>query len=145
MSAALAEQRVAQALVAILDTAAAVAALTGAASGNLRPVDDAAPAPARGLAYDLGPTTLREGIGEAWDVACTLTAEAETRARVRSLLAAAEDALTVAAFDAAGVDAMVTESEAGGVVRGQYADSRDAPRPRETYAGELDLTIWITL
>lgn len=148
MSASAAEQRVATALLAILDTAPALTALTGLASGNLRPADDASPLATSGLTYELGPTRVREGIGEAYDVEATITAEAPTRAAVRALLGTVEDLLTVAAFFAASADAMVTTFEPLGVVRGappRHPAAFDLARPHEVCAGALDLTIWITL
>lgn len=144
MTEAEAEQAVAEALVAVLGAHAAVAAITGRASGNVAPVDDDQDPPTRGLAYDLGPTTVRDTIGEHYDVAFTLFAEADTRAACRQLLAAADAALTCAAFAAAGADAMVTDRTTTAVVRGQSVHDDDPDRPRDVYGGAIEGTIWYT-
>jgi hypothetical protein len=140
-----AEQAVAVALRAMLDTDAAVAAITGRASGNIAPTNDDQDPPARGLAYDVGPTAPRDTVGEHYDVAFTIHAEAETRAAVRALLDAVKRKLTVAAFAAAGADACLDGPvSTTDVVRGESVQTDDPNRPRDVYSGSIEGTIWYT-
>ena len=148
-------QRVGAAAAAIIDTDAAVVALTGRASGNIVRFDPRTPVVPNSLAYLATEATLRGGIGEAYDVTLVLRAEADGNPTVTSesapefaskLLGAALDALAgsggVAAFAAAGADAVVTTwkphtpEDSGG----------DPPSTNPAVvAAEAELTVWITL
>lgn len=102
-------QQLSEAIVAIVDTDAAIVAITGRASGNIvRWKRRKATAMPR-LAYLVGPTEIAGGLGETYDVDGLLRGEAASAAQANALLRAAVELLTPMAFEALGCDALVTE------------------------------------
>lgn len=135
-------QRVSEAAAAIIDTAAAVTAITGRPTGNItrwrrRARITAAPA----LAYLCTDADERVGVGENWDVALVLRVFADTAAQANALLRAAIEALTPQAFEAAGADAVVMTT----AISNLPEPDDPAPTSAAVVEAEAELTIWITL
>lgn len=102
------KQRLREALVAVLDTAAAIAALTGRASENLVSWNALEEATRPVLVYRILSLSENGESGEGWDARVQLTAVAEGNnadATVEELLGAVCTTLTAGALLAAGVDA----------------------------------------
>lgn len=149
MSASDALQRVSEAVATIIDESAAVQAITGRTEKNIvryKPRDRRVPPV---LAYLAANAVVRIGTGESYDVTLLLQAEAignagsslSAPAQANALLRAAVKSLSVQAFDALGVDAVVMEQE--------YSNSSDDGADPSTnpaaVTAEAELTVWITL
>ena len=92
------EQRVREAIVAVLDTLPAIVALTGRASRNLVPdaIDDDIPLPA--VVYHVIATTNAGALGDTREVTVQFTAVAATMAIANALLELVENTLNAPAF-----------------------------------------------
>lgn len=135
-------QALAVGLVALLDDAPAITALTGRASRNVVRGWPRADHPLPLLAYVLGEAEQSEhgDEGENWDVPVVLEAIAPTQAEALALLAATQERLTTVAFDAVGLDAAVMSFTAGDA--GPLADDRGQRTDR--FGAQGTAVVWLT-
>jgi hypothetical protein len=148
-AASAAQQAFGVALVAILDTAPTIVALTGRASGNIVRGTPRGTHPLPLLAYELAEVRDSDyGDGPAdYDVDWTLAAIAaqsttipNPAATVAALLAAAQSELTVTALSAHSVDGSVMTFSSSEVAPLEDDDDR-----RDRYGGEATGTAWVSL
>lgn len=135
-------QQVGEAAAVIIDSAAAITAITGRPGGNIVRWTRRARIPAvPALAYLCTDADQRMGVGENWDVALVLRAFADTPAQANALLRAAIDALTPQAFEGAGADACVMNHALSNLPE----PDEPAPTSAAVVEAEAELTVWITL
>jgi len=94
-----------EAMVAILDAAPSIAALTGRELGNIVPLEDEADNPTPILVYEFVDMERTGGSGDTREVIIDLHAVGTTKALANALLDAAEQLLTQPALAARGLDA----------------------------------------
>lgn len=130
-------QRVREAIVGILDTKAAIVALTGRANRNVLPFQKLADATVPVLAYFVVTANNAGGIGDTRRVVVQFTAAAVSESVANALLEAVENSLTAPAFAAlaAPLDAM-TESWSR---RGEVEVAEDG-----TFSADLDVSLIVT-
>lgn len=135
------EDRLARGLVAILNADPGVQAITGRTTGNVVAWSADVTAALPVIAYQLVELVEIGGTGDNRDAEYQLTAIAEgngARSMVAALLERIEQALTWAAFDAQGLDALVRRR------RRRVVPATDSEASRGLARADLDLTIWIT-
>lgn len=125
-------QRLREAAVTILDTAAAVTTLTGRGSGNVVPSFTQAAGTVPAIAYTLVVATEEDGLGDMRRAQFQFSAFAATESLANELCGAVESTLTGPAFAAlaAPIDARVTR-----LVR------RAVPASETPKRADLDLTL----
>lgn len=131
-------QRTSDALVAILDTNAAVVAITGRANVNIVPYDDIADVTVPILAYLDVTGANAGGIGDTRRVVFQFTAAASSKAIANALLEAVENGLTPQAFTAAGLDACIDPANRP-TRRGKPGDTEEG-----YFEADVDVTLIVT-
>lgn len=128
-------QRTSDALVAILDTAPAVVAITGRANVNVVPFDDFADVTLPALAYIDITSAIAGGIGDTRRVIYQFTAGGSSKDVVNALLEAVENTLTAPNFYAAGLDAYMQDF----LRRGTPGDTEEG-----YFSADMDVTLIVT-
>ena len=141
MSANDALQRVSEAVATIIESSAAVQAITTRLADNIVRYRRRKRAQTPSLAYLCTDATPRTGTGENYDVDVVLQAEATKPADANALLRAAVESLTPQAFTAAGADAVVMDRQYSNLPD----DGEDPSTNPAAVIAEAALTIWITL
>lgn len=131
-------QRTRNALVAILDTNAAVVAITGRANVNVVPYDDLAEIAVPILAYLDVTASNAGGIGDTRRVVIQFTAAAASEDVANALLETVENSLTPQAFTAAGLDACI-DPENRPMRRGKAGDTEEG-----YFEADVDVTLLVT-
>lgn len=129
---------VSECLVKVLDTAAAIASLTGRNAQNVVMWREDIEVDLPVVAFTITSIRPRGGVGENYDVIVTVGAYATSGAVADQLLKAVEDTLTVPNMEAAGYDAVVLQ-----YYRPDY--ELDAEGDREVVRSDLELGMWFTL
>jgi hypothetical protein len=128
-------QRTSEAVVAMLDTAPDIVALTSRANGNVIPFDDLADAALPVIAYIDVTSAIAGGIGDTRRVILQFTAAGSTKAVVNALLEAVENNLTTTKFYAAGLDAYMQDF----LRRGTPGDTEEG-----YFSADMDVTLIVT-
>jgi hypothetical protein len=129
------ESAINDAIVLVLDTNAAIVALTGRVNGNVIPFDDLGDAVIAGIEYSVISIVQIGGIGDTRRALITFTASAELKADANALLDAVERNLTCPAMLAVGLDAYPQEFSRTGIP-GRASDG--------TSSANLDVTLIVT-
>jgi hypothetical protein len=131
-------QRVADALVAVLDTLTAMVALTSRPNGNVLPYDEFTDAALPAIAYLDVTGANAGGIGDTRRVVIQFTAAAGSKSVANALLEVVENALTPQAFTAAGLDACI-DPDNRPTRRGKPGDTEEG-----TFEADMDVTLIVT-
>lgn len=124
--------------VKVLDTAAAIAAVTGRASLNVVPWREDMEVELPVVAFTFSSIRPRGGVGENYDVVATFGAYATSAKVADDLLKAVEDTLTVPNIIAAGYDAAV-------LTYFRPDHEHEAEGDQEVVRSDLELGVWFTL
>jgi hypothetical protein len=135
-------QKVSEALASIIESNAAVQALTARMADNIARYRRRKKANMPSIAYLCTDARPRGGTGDNWDVDVVLQTEAAKPADANALLGAAVQALTVQAFTAASVDAVIL---APPELSNLPDDGADPSTNTAAVIAEAAFTVWITL